>query len=57
LGTAAVPHRAFHIIRAAESLKGMESWKGRTAAEIAEAPPVLAEIRKPWRASTNSSPV
>jgi long-chain acyl-CoA synthetase len=31
---------------AAESLKGMESWKGRTAAEIAEAPPVLAEIRK-----------
>jgi long-chain acyl-CoA synthetase len=31
---------------AAEALKGMEPWKGRPAAEIAEAPPVLAEIRK-----------
>jgi long-chain acyl-CoA synthetase len=31
---------------AAESLKGMEAWKDRPAAEIAEAPPVLAEIRK-----------
>ena len=31
---------------AAEALKGMEPWRGRPAAEIAEAPPVLAEIRK-----------
>jgi long-chain acyl-CoA synthetase len=31
---------------AADALKGMEPWKGRTAAEIAQAPPVLAEIRK-----------
>ena len=31
---------------AADALKGMEPWKGRPAAEIAEAPPVLAEIRK-----------
>jgi long-chain acyl-CoA synthetase len=31
---------------AAEALKGMEPWKGKPTAEIAEAPPVLAEIRK-----------
>jgi long-chain acyl-CoA synthetase len=31
---------------AADALKGMEPWKGRPAAEIAEAPPVLAEVRK-----------
>ncbi|HEX3743904.1 MAG TPA: long-chain fatty acid--CoA ligase [Bryobacteraceae bacterium] len=31
---------------AAESLKGMEQWKGRKAAEVAAAPPVLAEIQK-----------
>ena len=31
---------------AAESLKGMEEWKGRPAAEIMQAPPVLAEIQK-----------
>jgi long-chain acyl-CoA synthetase len=31
---------------AAEALKGMEPWKGHPAAEMAEAPPVLAEIRK-----------
>jgi long-chain acyl-CoA synthetase len=31
---------------AAEALKGMEPFKGRPSAEIAEAPPVLAEIRK-----------
>jgi len=31
---------------AAETLKGMEPWKGRPAAEIAASPPVLAEIRK-----------
>ena len=31
---------------AAEELKGMEPWRGRPAAEIAQAPPVLAEIRK-----------
>ena len=31
---------------AAEELKGMEPWKGRPVAEIAQAPPVLAEIRK-----------
>jgi len=31
---------------AIESLKGMEEWKGRPAGEIAQAPPVQAEIRK-----------
>jgi long-chain acyl-CoA synthetase len=31
---------------AADALKGMEPWKGRSASEIAQAPPVLAEIRK-----------
>ncbi|MCX6626120.1 MAG: AMP-dependent synthetase/ligase [Candidatus Solibacter sp.] len=31
---------------AAESLKGMEPWKGRPSAEVSQAPPVLAEIRK-----------
>lgn len=31
---------------AAESLKGMEEWKGRPAQEIMQAPPVLAEIQK-----------
>ena len=31
---------------AAESLKGMEAWKGKPSAEIAKAPPVLAEIQK-----------
>ena len=31
---------------AADTLKGMEPWRGRPAAEIAQAPPVLAEIRK-----------
>jgi long-chain acyl-CoA synthetase len=30
----------------AEGLKGMEPWKGRTARELAAAPPVLAEIQK-----------
>ena len=30
----------------AESLKGMEPWKGRPSAEIAKAPPVVAEIQK-----------
>src|SRR5208282_2302058 len=30
----------------AESLKGMEQWKGRPAAEMAVAPPVVAEIQK-----------
>ncbi len=30
----------------AESLKGMDEWKGRGASEIAQAPPVLAEIQK-----------
>ena len=30
----------------AEALKGMDEWKGRAAAEIAQAPPVLAEIQK-----------
>jgi long-chain acyl-CoA synthetase len=30
----------------AESLKGMEPWKGRPSAEIAQAPPVVAEIHK-----------
>jgi long-chain acyl-CoA synthetase len=31
---------------AAEALKGMEPWKDRPASEVAQAPPVLAEIRK-----------
>ena len=31
---------------AAEALKGMDQWRGRPAAEIAQAPPVLAEIHK-----------
>jgi long-chain acyl-CoA synthetase len=31
---------------ATEVLKGMEEWKGRPATEIAQAPPVQAEIRK-----------
>jgi long-chain acyl-CoA synthetase len=31
---------------AAEVLKGMEPWKGHAVSEIAQAPPVLAEIRK-----------
>ena len=31
---------------AAESLHGMEEWKGRPPAEIVQAPPVLAEIQK-----------
>jgi long-chain acyl-CoA synthetase len=31
---------------AAETLKGMEEWKGRPASELAQAPPVLAEIQK-----------
>ena len=31
---------------AAESLKGMEPWKGRPANELLQAPPVLAEIQK-----------
>ncbi|HEY1497268.1 MAG TPA: AMP-dependent synthetase/ligase [Candidatus Solibacter sp.] len=31
---------------AAESLKGMEDWKGHPAQEIMQAPPVLAEIQK-----------
>ena len=31
---------------AAEALKGMDEFKGRPAAEIAQAPPVLAEIQK-----------
>jgi long-chain acyl-CoA synthetase len=30
----------------AETLKGMEEWKGRPPAEIAQAPPVVAEIQK-----------
>jgi long-chain acyl-CoA synthetase len=33
-------------LTAAESLKGMEAWKGRPPAEIVQAPPVLAEIQK-----------
>jgi long-chain acyl-CoA synthetase len=33
-------------ITVAESLKGMEEWKGRPSAEIAQAPPVVAEIHK-----------
>ena len=31
---------------AAETLKGMDEWKGRPAADVAKAPPVLAEIQK-----------
>ncbi|MGA2268963.1 MAG: AMP-dependent synthetase/ligase [Bryobacteraceae bacterium] len=31
---------------AAEALKGMDPWRNRGASEIAQAPPVLAEIRK-----------
>jgi long-chain acyl-CoA synthetase len=31
---------------AAESLKGMEEWKGRPPADLAAAPPVAAEIQK-----------
>ena len=31
---------------AAESLKGMEAWKGRPANELLQAPPVLSEIQK-----------
>jgi long-chain acyl-CoA synthetase len=31
---------------AAEGLKGMDEWKGRPAADMAQAPPVLAEIHK-----------
>jgi long-chain acyl-CoA synthetase len=31
---------------AAETLKGMDEWKGRPAADLAKAPPVLAEIQK-----------
>ena len=30
----------------AESLKGMEEWKGKSAADIAQAPPVLSEVHK-----------
>jgi long-chain acyl-CoA synthetase len=33
-------------LAAAESLRGMEPWKGRPCAEIVQAPPVLAEILK-----------
>jgi long-chain acyl-CoA synthetase len=31
---------------AAQALKGMDEWKGRASAELAAAPPVVAEIRK-----------
>jgi long-chain acyl-CoA synthetase len=31
---------------AAEGLKGMDEWKGKPAADVAQAPPVLAEIHK-----------
>jgi len=31
---------------ATEALKGMEEWKGKPMAEVADAPPVVAEIRK-----------
>ena len=31
---------------AAETLRGMDEWKGRPASEVAQAPPVLAEIQK-----------
>ncbi len=30
----------------AETLKGMDEWKGRPPADVAQAPPVLAEIQK-----------
>ena len=30
----------------AESLKGMEQWKGQPAKEVSSAPPVVAEIQK-----------
>lgn len=30
----------------AESLKGMEEWKGRPAAEVSQSPPVSAEVHK-----------
>jgi long-chain acyl-CoA synthetase len=30
----------------AESLKGMDEWKGRPPAEVTQAPPVLAEVHK-----------
>jgi long-chain acyl-CoA synthetase len=33
-------------LTAAESLKGMEQWKGCPSDEIAQAPPVIAEIQK-----------
>jgi long-chain acyl-CoA synthetase len=33
-------------LTAAESLKGMEPWKGRPSAEMVQAPPVIAEIQK-----------
>jgi long-chain acyl-CoA synthetase len=33
-------------IPAAEALKGMDPWKLRPAAEVVQAPPVLAEIQK-----------
>jgi long-chain acyl-CoA synthetase len=31
---------------AAEGLKGMDDWKGRPASDVAQAPPLLAEIHK-----------
>jgi long-chain acyl-CoA synthetase len=31
---------------AAEGLKGMDGWKGRPASDLAQAPPVLAEVHK-----------
>ncbi len=31
---------------AAESLKGMEQWKGRPVSDVVQAPPVIAEIQK-----------
>ena len=31
---------------AAEGLSGMEEWKGRSGAEVSQAPPVLAEVQK-----------
>jgi long-chain acyl-CoA synthetase len=31
---------------AAETLKGMDEWKGRSAPDLTQAPPVLAEIQK-----------
>ncbi len=31
---------------AAQALKGMDEWKGRPESEVAQAPPVLAEIQK-----------